>query len=79
MVGFMEDGAGKQPFALIFVEIAVPVIRFDSDPVRANDIAAFTGEGETALHTALFAGGFEDHGVHHFHGTFADVDDANAA
>jgi prolyl-tRNA synthetase len=72
MVGFMKDGAGKQTFAFVFVQITVTIVGFEFHTVRTYDITALTWEGQTAFHTALFTGILENHGIDEFDRTFAE-------
>ena len=84
MVALVEDRPGKEPFALVFIQIAVAVIGLHLHVVGPLHIAALAGEGEAALHAALKPGGLQNPGVHQLQGSVlalgtAHVDDHHPA
>src|SRR5271170_2147559 len=79
VIDFVAEGAGEQAFAAAFELGAGGVLRADGDVLRAFDVAAKTGERETAFFLALLAFGVNNLGIGEDHfrfGNFA-VGDVN--
>src|SRR5258708_22426678 len=55
VIDFMAEGAGQEVFAADFKGLALGVLRFDGHKLRAQDVAAETGNGEAAFFFALLA------------------------
>src|SRR5437868_9317952 len=85
VIDFVAEGAREQIFAANFKRFTGQILRADGDELRANDIAAKTGNREAAFFLALFAFAVnnvrvyqDDFGFGIFSGSDVDDCDANA-
>src|SRR5882762_11113923 len=62
-IDFVAEGAGQEIFAADFEGFAFGVLRFYSDKLGAQDVAAETWNGEAAFFFTLFAFGVDDFGI----------------
>src|SRR6266404_4754068 len=63
VIDFMAEGASQEIFAADFESFAFGVLRFYSDKLGAQDVAAETWNGEAAFLFALFAFSVNDLGI----------------
>ena len=80
MVDLVQEAAGDDILALIFVPVAVPVLCTDDNVLGTGDDAVFAGQAQTALHAGLrFLADLDDLGVHKLYVFLAGIDDAEPA
>ena len=84
VIGFVEEGAGKQFFSGFLVDLAVNVLGADGDFVRASDVLAEVGDAEASFALRVVALGVNDFGIDEDElGVWifleGDVDDGDAA
>src|SRR5690242_10635896 len=63
VVDFMAEGTGKEILAANFENLAFGILSFDGHKLRADDIAAESGNGEATFLFAIFAFGMNDFGI----------------